>query len=72
MCDGFSINLSAQDLKDISDKYHRLKLDHEKSKADKSSSDYLCTYFLLAGFKEGLEYVGIDPRIFENGIEPLE
>lgn len=72
MSDGFSINLRDQDLKDISEKYYRLKLDHEKSKVDKSSSDYLCTYFLFLGFKEALEYVGIDPKIFENGIEPLE
>ena len=72
MGDGFSINISGQDLKKISDRYSQLKLEYEKSKVDKSSSDYLCTYFLLSGFEECLEYVGIDHEIFENGIEPLE
>ena len=72
MNDGFSIIISGQDLKKISDRYSQLKLEYEKNKVDKSLLDYLCTYFLLAGFKECLEYVGIDHKIFENGIEPLE
>lgn len=72
MGDGFSINISGQDLKKMSDRYSQLKLEHEKSKVNKGSSDYLCTYFLLAGFEECLEYVGIDHKIFENGIEPLK
>lgn len=72
MGDGFSINLSNRDLKDIYDRYSTLKLDHEKSKADMSSTGYLVSYFLFAGFEECLRYVGIDPRILKNGIEPLE
>ena len=74
MDDGFSINISGQDLKKISDRYSQLRLEYEKSKVDKSSQiiDYLRAYLLLAGFEECLEYVGIDYEIFENGIEPLE
>lgn len=74
MGDGFSINISGQDLKKISDRYSQLRLEYEKSKVDKSSHiiDYLRAYLLLAGFEECLEYVGIDHEIFENGIEPLE
>lgn len=74
MDDGFSINISGQDLKKISDRYSQLRLEYEKSKVDKSSHiiDYLRAYLLLAGFEECLEYVGIDHEIFENGIEPLE
>lgn len=72
MGDGFSINISGQDFKKISDRYSQLKLECEKSKVDKSSLDYLCKYFQLDGFEECLKYVGIDHKIFENGIEPLE
>lgn len=74
MDDGFSINISGQDLKKISDRYSQLRLEYEKSKVDKNSQiiDYLRAYLLLVGFEECLEYVGIDHEIFENGIEPLE
>ncbi len=74
MGDGFSINISGQDLKKYLIDILSLDLNMKKSKVDKSSQiiDYLRAYLLLAGFEECLEYVGIDHEIFENGIEPLE
>ena len=72
MGDGFSINLSDKDLKRISDEYHRLKEQFEMYKSIGSVIDHACTYFALDGFKKALVYVGLDPEIFENGIEPLE
>ena len=72
MGDGFSVNLSNGDLKSISDEYHRLKLGCEKNRVMNNVVDYLCAYFAFDGFKKAFIYVGIDPKIFENGIEPLE
>lgn len=72
MGDGFSINLSYQDLKYIADEYNRLKNEYEKSRLVGNPVDYGCTYFAFDGFKKGLRYAGLDPKIFENGIEPLE
>jgi hypothetical protein len=72
MGDGFSINLSDRDLKNISCEYKRLKNEHAKNRCMNNVVDYACTYFALDGFVKGLRYVGLDPEIFEDGIEPLE
>ncbi len=72
MGDGFSLNLTKADLKCISDQYLYLKKADEDDRNSASCFDRMRTFYQFDGFKMALIYVGIDPKIFENGIEPLE
>ena len=49
-----------------------LKKADEDDRNSASCFDRMRTFYQFDGFKMALIYVGIDPKIFENGIEPLE
>lgn len=63
---GFSVNLSSEDMKKLSEEYQQRKEEYEVYKKYGSCVDHACTYFSLIGFERALELVGIDPKIFDG------
>lgn len=72
MGDGFSLNLTKADLNCISNQYLYLKKTAENVRSSVNFVEGIRDYYQFDGFKMALIYLGIDPKIFENGIEPLE
>ena len=72
MGDGFSLNLTKSDMKSVSDQYLCLKSEDEDFRNASNCFDRMRAFYQFDGFKKALRCVGIDPKIFENGIEPLE